>query len=206
MMAQDDELRIMPARPSRWIRRKPSPADVAPDPTAPYRLEARKAHLVWKNYLRSTGTLGQRWLRRKARQDWMVHGVVPGIDLVTFWLDERIGGGGTGVCMALFCRGYEVLRFDCFGGRLGHYHLTALTPWPVRCRRLEFRGDSVGEQIEEALFQLSHNLEFYLQLNPKRCVRMARIDREAMEHACALARVRLQEHLYGVPALRHLVS
>jgi hypothetical protein len=193
--------------PWRRIRRSPPPLDdTPPGSDVLYRLEDRKARFVWKGYLRSTGSLGQRWLRRKARQDWTVHQVVPGVDLSTFWLDERIGGGGTGVCLSLFCFGYEVMRFDCFGGRLGHFHLTALTPWPVRRRRLEFRGDTVAEQVEEALFQLTQNLDFYLQLNPKLCVRTARIDREAMEAACTLARARLQEHLYGVPVLRHLVS
>jgi hypothetical protein len=171
--------------------------------TSAYRLETRKSRLVWKSLMRSTGTLGQRWLRRKARQDWTVHPLGPGIDLVTFWLDQRIGGGGTGVCMALFCHGYEVLRFDCFG-RGGHYHLTPLTLWPVSRRRLDFRTDTVEGQIEEALFEICQNLDFYLQINPRRCVRSIRVDQEARVRACESARAQLHGYLDRVAVLRPL--
>jgi hypothetical protein len=175
-----------------------------PDTATRYRLEQKKARFVWKGLMRSTGSLGQRWLRRSARQDWTIHEVAPGVDLVTFWLDERIGGGGTGVCMALFCHGYEVLRFDCFGEEFGHYHLTPLTLWPVRRRVLEFYEDTVEGQVEEALFQLSQNLDFYLQINPKRRVRKIKVAPDARTRACNSARDRLHEYLTFVPQLQPL--
>jgi hypothetical protein len=153
--------------------------------------------------MRSTGTLGQRWLRRKARQDWAAHSLGPGIDLVTFWLDQKIGGGGTGVCVALFCHGYEVLRFDCFGPG-GHYHLTPLTLWPVRRRRLDFLADTVEGQIDEALFQIRQNLDFYLEINPRRCVRRLRVDRDSRVRGCEAARARLHDYLDHVAALQPL--
>jgi hypothetical protein len=188
-----------------------SACDVIDTPAPParadrYRLEIKKSRLVWKSLMRSTGTLGQRWLRRKARQDWTIHPVAPDVDLVTFWLDQRIGGGGTGVCMSLFCHGYEVLRFDCFGRELGHYHLSPLTLWTVRRRVLGFYEDTIEGQVEEALFQIDQNLDFYLQLNPRRCVRKLRIEREARKHACDRARLRLHEYLNGVPVLQPLRS
>jgi hypothetical protein len=184
-------------------RTRQHPPDL-PNPATPYRLETRKARLVWKGLMRSTGTLGQRWLRRKARQDWIIHQVSPGVDLVTFWLDERIGGGGTGVCMALFCHGYEVLRFDCFGRAFGHYHLTPLTLWPVRRRVLAFYEDTVEGQVEEALYQLTQNLDFYLQINPRRCVRKLRIAPDDRARACESARQSLHGYLASIPVLQPL--
>jgi hypothetical protein len=34
----------------------------------PYALEQRRSRFTWKSFLRSTGSLGQRYLRRKVRQ------------------------------------------------------------------------------------------------------------------------------------------
>jgi hypothetical protein len=137
----------------------------------------------------------------------MAHALAPGVDVVTFWLDERIGGGGTGVCIALFCHGYEILRFDCFGDDLGHFHITPLTPWSIWGgdeRRLRFRERSVHDQIERCLFELTANLDFYLQLNPRRCVRQSRIDHEDRVRVCNAVRRRLHDHLESVPALQSL--
>lgn len=169
-----------------------------------YRLAQRKPLLSWKALMRASGTLCQRWLRFNERQDWAEHPVQPGVDLVTFWLDERIGGGGTGVGVSLFCDGFEVLRFDCFAGRLGHFHITPFTPWKMRIRRLEFVGQTVHEQIDETLFHILHNGTFWLQLNPRRSLRRRRIDRDALERACASARASLLGYLDAAPVLRPL--
>lgn len=174
----------------------------------PYILEEKRSRLVWKSFLRSTGSLGQRWLRRKVRQDWTCHAMAPGVDLITFWLDAEIGGGGTGPCMSVFCLGHEVLRFDCFGGREGHFHIAPFTPWTLLeskgHRRLQFRGESAREQIEHALFEITENLDFYLQLNPRRQIRRIRINRENRVQACTSARLRLLHHLENVPQLQAL--
>ncbi len=173
-------------------------------PGSRYTLEGERSPFTWKGYLRSTGTLGKRWLRRRVRQDWMVHEIAPGVDIITFWLDERIGGGGTGVCVSLFCHGYEILRFDCFGPD-GHFHIAPFTPWGifgVKERRLLFKVDTPEEQVERCLFEIQENLDFYLQLNPKRCVRATRVDHDARVRACESARQRLHDHLQNVPLLR----
>ncbi|MFU8816375.1 MAG: hypothetical protein ACNA7W_13575 [Pseudomonadales bacterium] len=187
---------------------EPPQSQFVPD-QPPYRSEHARSPFVWKSVLRSTGSLGQRWLRRKPRQDWVCHPMAPGVDLVTFWLDERLGGGGTGVCMSVFCRGYEVLRFDCFGGALGHFHITPFTPWAIfggKERRLQFREQSAEEQVERALFEITENLDFYLQLNPKRRVRRLRVDRDARRCATEAARQRLQTNLAAVPELQGLTG
>lgn len=183
-----------------------SPPTVA-DP-GPYSIEKKRKRFAWKSLLRSTGSLGQRWVRRKARQDWTRNPMAPGIDLMTYWLDERLGGGGTGPCIAIFCQGYEVLRFDCFGGTRGHFHITPFTPWTIFNskgeRRLQFREQTPKEQIEHALFEITENLDFYLQLNPRRSVRKIRVDRETRERVCAAARQQLHAHLANVPQLQAL--
>jgi hypothetical protein len=175
----------------------------------PYVLETKRKALVWKAFLRSTGSLGERWLRRTARQDWTRNTLAPGVDLVTYWLDEQLGGGGTGTCIAVYCHGYEVLRFDCFGGTRGHFHITPFTPWTIfGCpeRRLHFREQTIPEQIEHALFEIAENLDFYLHLNPRRSIRKVRVEPAARREACEAARRQLHAHLANVPALRALVD
>ena len=174
-----------------------------------YTLEHKPSRFQWKAFMRSTGTLGRRWLRRSARNDWQRHAMGPDVDLVTFWLDERIGGGGTGVCLSLFCRGYEVLRFDCFGATEGHFHIAPFTPWAIfgaRERRLEFREQTLEEQVQRSLFEVLENLEFYLQLNPKRRVRNTRVDRDARLAATNEAHKALKGYLDDVPVLRSLAA
>lgn len=174
----------------------------------PYSIENKRKKLIWRSLLRSTGSLGQRWVRRKPRQDWVRNPMAPGVDLITYWLDEQIGGGGTGPCMAVFCHGFEVLRFDCFGGTRGHFHITPFVPWTIFKskyeRRLQFREQTPKEQIEHALFEITENLDFYLQLNPRRSVRKVRVDLEVRRHVCAAAREQLHAHLANVPQLKAL--
>jgi hypothetical protein len=183
----------------------PPAGQAEPDP---YSIEKKRKRLVWKSLLRSTGSLGQRWVRRKARQDWQRNPMAPGVDLMTYWLDEQLGGGGTGPCIAVFCHGFEVLRFDCFGGRRGHFHITPFTPWTIFNskfeRRLQFREQTPQEQVEHALFEITENLDFYLQLNPRRSVRKVRIDPEVRRRVCDLARQQLHVHLANVPQLQAL--
>lgn len=159
-----------------------------------------------KKLSRATGSLGCRWMRHVARQDWAELMVSPDLSLVTFWLDERIGGGGTGPCISVYARGCEVLRFDCFGGDLGHYHIASFALWKPRSRRLQFRERTVHEQIHRASFEISANLVFYLSMNPRRSVRQLRFDEVELRRACKSARLRLKYHLQNVPALAHLAA
>lgn len=157
--------------------------------------DKRFPYFVWKEFMRASGSLSRRWMRNIVRQDWAVHTISPEIDIVSFRLDQEIGGGGSGPCVSLYCHGWEVLRFDCFGEEQGHFHITPFTPWSLRSRRVEFRERTMEDQIERALFELEHNLEFYLSLNARWKVRRIRVNAQALARGCAQARIRLYEHV-----------
>jgi hypothetical protein len=202
-----NNLRVTPLALPGVDARLSDSSDPCPSCQDPYVLEKKRSPFTWKSYLRSTGSLGARWLRRKVRQDWERHPLGSDVDLVSFWLDERIGGGGTGVCFAVFCHGYEVLRFDCFGGDLGHFHIAPFTPWAIfgnEERRLQFREQTIEQQVERALFEVEENLEFYLQLNPRARLRRTRLEREQRRAACSAARERARHHLATVAVLQDL--
>jgi hypothetical protein len=56
------------------------------------------------------------------------------------------------------------------------------------------------------MFELTHNLDYYLKLNPKRRIRKLKIDRERMATACQEASETLHRYLATVPALQPLRS
>lgn len=159
---------------------------------------------LWKAFMRRTGSLAGSYHSPGYRQDARVHPVQPGLEILTFWLDERIGGGGTGPCLSLYCRGLEILRFDCFGEDLGHFHLTAFMPWWKRGKRFWFAEKTAEAQIERTIFELTRNLQAYLRLNPRGKVRRMRVDEAAMAAACGEAREVLRSHLEQIEVLRPL--
>lgn len=187
----------------------PGPADVEVA-GSPYKClpmpRLRFLRSASKSLNRRTGSLAPRWHCSTNRQNAMVHPVAANVDLVSFWLDQRIGGGGTGPCLALYCFGYEVLRFDCFGGERGHFHAAPFTPWSTRSGRFRFEQKTIAAQIEHSLFELTENLDCYLHMNPRRRVRQLRVPRAQLLAACDRARARLAQHLASVPVLQALLA
>lgn len=134
--------------------------------------------------------------RYPARRDVVTYEVQPGVGLSVFWKVLEIGRGPA---LSLFCHGQELLKFDCFGPGHGHFHVELTAPGPTRRQRLEFFENDPATQIDRSVFELTRNLEYYLQRHPWRRVRETRIDREAMARACEQARAR--HYLETVPEL-----
>jgi len=57
--------------------------------------------------------------------EWI--GVQPDVDLEVYW---KILPIGKGPAISLYAFGFEILKFDCFGARGGHFHLFLV--WPLR--------------------------------------------------------------------------
>ena len=138
----------------------------------------------------------------RARRDTVRLVVQPDVLLEVCWKDLA---AGRGPAASLFVLGDEVLRFDCFGRDLGHYHAELVQPERAE-RRLYFPEATVEEQVERALFELTRNLDYYLQRNPRREIRHLAVDRAGLEKACAEARVRLLGYLDTVEILASLRS
>lgn len=148
---------------------------------------------------RKLGRIGDAY---PARRDVASIPVQPEVELRVCWKQLEIGHGPAA---SLFVLGDEVLRFDCFGAGRGHYHAELVQPERAT-GRIYFPERSVEEQIERSLFELTRNLAYYLQRNPRRDVRRFCVDPAALEQACAEARRRMLAYLETVDALRDLRS
>lgn len=127
--------------------------------------------------------------------------VQPGVYFVVFWKDIAFGKGPA---VSLFVHDFEVLRFDCYGPGKGHYHAATFADSKAKQDRLLLFEDTAPEQIERAIFELTRNLDYYLERNPKRSVRTIVIDRDKLATACEMVRGRLHHFLETVPNLHDL--
>lgn len=154
---------------------------------------------------RKFGTLSIRLsaLHFSNRLDCCVHEVQPDVCVVSFWLNKpkALGPGAS-----LYCHDLEVLRFDCFGAELGHFHLTPLSMWQATEKRIRFPELTVQAQIDRTAFELTHNVDYYMQLNPRPRVRKLKIDKDRMIAACREASEKMRSHLMTKPELQSLRS
>jgi hypothetical protein len=79
---------------------------------------------------------------------------------------------GAGFAVSVVVGRAIVLRYDCFGGELGHMH-SCIGFRADRCRenRLWFRESTFAEQILRTRFELKRNLAYYLQRSPVHAAR-----------------------------------
>ncbi len=100
------------------------------------------------------------------------------VRLEIYWHPHRVGGLGAGPGAALFVLGDEVLRFDCFGGRSGHYHIN---PMQIAIKskppaRFYFPPGSHEDHIERAVFELTRNAPAAIAMNRDPNVRRVRLE------------------------------
>lgn len=103
--------------------------------------------------------------------------VQQGVRLEIYWHPRRIGGLGRGPSASLLVLGDEVLRFDCFGGRGGHYHINP-RQIAIKSReppRLYFPTGSHEDHIERAAFELARNAQAAIAMNRDPHVRRIRL-------------------------------
>ena len=154
------------------------------------------------------------WYLSNDRQFWWITGIADemlnrdglvkydlakGCFAEAYWVD-RTGVDGrreTGPSVFLVAHGSEVLKFDCFGSN-GHYHVA--TPYPYGIRkglqgRIWFKEASAQEQVERVIFELSHNLDYYLQTHPRRKIRNTRIDPQRLATVCAEMKAKMLDDL-----------
>jgi hypothetical protein len=93
---------------------------------------------------------------------------------------------GPSACLVV--HGWDIMRFDCLGQPLGHYHVAA--PYPHGIRRglvgeIWLPEKTVQQQVERAIFELQRNAGHYLLAHPKRKVRNTRFDQQRLAAVCA---------------------
>lgn len=120
----------------------------------------------------------------------------PGCFLEAYWVD-RVGASGTrdlGPAVFLVVHGSEILKFDCYGTPVGHYH--AATPYPHGIRRglagrIWLPEATIEEQIDRAIFELCRNANYHLRTHPRRKVRDTVLDEQRLAAVCAEMRVKM---------------
>lgn len=83
--------------------------------------------------------------------------------LEAFW---KIYGVGKGPALALNAHGYEILLFDCYGRGRGHAHIKVMQWQPGTVEYYMLKEQTEMEQIDRAMFEIEHNLDWYLQRHP----------------------------------------
>lgn len=119
-------------------------------------------------------------------------------ELHVFW---KVLTRGRGPAFSLFVWGDEVMRLDCFGEGEGHYHTQFYCPDTPKRTRMHFFETTASAQVERAMFELTRNLDYYLQRHPRKCVRKIEIAQDVLKSACVQGEMIAKGYLANVPEL-----
>ncbi|MGH7981976.1 MAG: hypothetical protein ACREFF_02380 [Candidatus Udaeobacter sp.] len=124
--------------------------------------------------------------------------VQPDVDLKVYWKVLPIGKGPA---VSLYIFEFQILRFDCFGARDGHFHLFLGWPSPTSEDRIWLPEPNATAQVERTMFELTKNVTYYLQRHNDERVRHLRLESELWSTACTRARDKMLHFLCSVPEL-----
>ena len=124
--------------------------------------------------------------------------VQPDVDLEVYWKVLPIGKGPA---ISLYAFGFQILRFDCFGARDGHFHLLLGWPSPTSEDRIWLPEANATAQVERTVFELTKNVTYYLQRHNDERVRSLHLEPARWSAACTQARDKMLYFLSSVPEL-----
>jgi hypothetical protein len=103
-------------------------------------------------------------------EDFMIARIQPHAYLVAFWknLDNGIGPG-----FSLYVYDQEVLRYDCFGGEAGHYHVMGLSGGAIVA---PLENISRKRQVEQSIADLPSASLKYLSAHCVPRIRAFKLD------------------------------
>ena len=120
------------------------------------------------------------------RHDVEILEVDGGIEFVVYWKALDIG---IGPALVVQTADVELMKFDCFGGTDGHFHVA-----PAYRIRLAFVEDTVDEQISRTGRELRRNLGRYLADHPRRSINTISLDQGRLAAAVDRAEELLRRH------------
>jgi len=128
--------------------------------------------------------------------------VQPDVNLKVYWHMVPIGKGiGKGPAISLYVFEFQILRFDCFGARDGHFHLLLGWPSPTSEDRIWLPEPNATAQVERTVFELTKNVTYYLQRHNDERVRRLHLEPATWSTACTQARDKMLHFLCSVPEL-----
>lgn len=132
---------------------------------------------------------GETELMRR-RPNLVTYELQPGCFLETYLIDQTSADGTRyfGPAAGLVVHGSEIIRFDCVGHPLGHYHAARAYPYGIRkglAGELWLPEKTIEDQVERAMFEMQRNWSYYLTSHPRRKVRNTRFDQDRLAARCA---------------------
>lgn len=121
-----------------------------------------------------------------------------GCFLETYLIDQIDTDGrryfGPAACLVV--HGFDIMRFDCVGYPLGHYH--AMRPYPYGISRglageIWLPEKTIEDQVERAMFEMQRNWSYYLGSHPWPKVRNTRLNQERLTAVCAEMKSKMLE-------------
>ena len=134
---------------------------------------------------------------REGRKDLVEYAVQDNIDCLVYWWDMPEGGFPG---LSVYAYDQEILRMDCFGEghsrfESGHCHINLrLTPQPGGIV-WAYRPGTVRDNIEQAVYDLRHNLNPCLKTNTDERVRETHIDPEKLEPIARQVKAKLLSYM-----------
>lgn len=120
------------------------------------------------------------------RQDCVEIPIQDGAHLLAFHKDLDFGRGPA---LSLYVNGLEVLKFDCFGPGVGHFHVQ-----PHATTRLMMAERSMRGQVIRAVREIKINAELYASWSTDASVGCFRFDKSALDQAAAKAKTLLMQY------------
>ncbi|MEL7345981.1 MAG: hypothetical protein AAFN59_14185 [Pseudomonadota bacterium] len=133
------------------------------------------------------------------RRDVQFIEIASNVRLDVYWKVLKIGRGPA---LTLNVGTSEAVKFDIFGPGEGHYHEYIAAKYPTKERRIFFFEQDRETQIERAIFELTHNLRYYLQAHRDKAVRDTHIEPDAIRAGCDRAREIMHGFLRDIPELK----
>jgi len=138
------------------------------------------------------------WLRRKllarpvainaspdgTRRDEHRIEIQHGLAILVYW---KVAPLGSGPAIILQTDKIELMKFDCFGGSAGHYHVA---PWYGA--RIAFLETTIDQQIDRSIREIKQNAATYLNAHLRPEISSIVIDEPALVVALADAASRLK--------------
>lgn len=132
------------------------------------------------------------------RKDVTKFSVEDKIFVEVFW---KTLPNATGPAFSFFAYDEEVLRFDCAGPGIGHFHASFLSKRRTQHNRNYFFEHTRETQIQRAVFELQNNIGYYLERHPWKRVREITLDEDHWASLCSDAGQLAGKFLLTVPEL-----
>lgn len=136
----------------------------------------------------------------KLRQDVVLYEVQTDFYIQVYWKDIKYG---VGPALIVYLYGIEALKFDCLGKNMGHFHINPNNKHGNDTDMLWFSEVGILAQIERTIFELTHNLSYYLDRNDDNRIRELVIDKQQLDRVlieaktCLLSFVEKDPKMHG---------